>query len=287
MPRISRREMLRSGAMASVFAASGGPLLARGQRGGRLRAGLSGATKHDSWDMRGPAGLFMHAAGQGAVFECLTEVAADGALKGELAERWTSFEGARVWEFALRRDVHFHNGQLFTADDVIATLESHGALPEVLAQIEQVSALGKHGLRITLARPNPNFPYELSHPQFVIQPRGGYAGGIGTGLYSVAHFAAGQRFLGRRVGDHWKGQSAGFADEVEFIALNTPAEQRAALRAGVVDVVSDLGAHGINGLRGVRLEQGIAMTRQIQMPKVTGTTLHMDNARFAERWWMS
>ncbi|WP_425040135.1 ABC transporter substrate-binding protein [Primorskyibacter sp. S187A] len=287
MTRISRREMLQSGALAGVFAASGGPLMARGVRGGRLRAGLSGASASDSWDMRGATGLFMLTAGQGAVFECLTEVAADGALKGELAESWTSRDGARSWDIALRRGIVFHNGAELTAQDVLATLEHHGAEPALLAQIESVALMGTHDLRITLHAPNPSFLYELSHPTLAIQPANAQGMGVGTGLYRTLHFAPGARFLGQRVDDHWKGDSAGFADEVELIALNSAREQRAALKAGVVDVVSDLGVAAVGEMRGIRTQGTIAMTARVQTPVTIGQSLPMDNARFAQRWWLA
>ena len=43
MTRISRRGLLTTGAAAGVLAASGMPLRAQAKKGGRLRAGLSGA----------------------------------------------------------------------------------------------------------------------------------------------------------------------------------------------------------------------------------------------------
>ncbi|MGX9356078.1 ABC transporter substrate-binding protein [Roseobacteraceae bacterium S113] len=285
-PRISRREMLQSGAFASVFAASGGPVLARGQRGGRLRAALSGGTRGDSWDMRNAPGLFMLAAGQGAVFETLTEVAADGTLRGELAEGWVSRDGGAVWEIDLRPGVSFHDGRTFTSADVIATFEAHGATPALLADITRIEARGAHGLRFVLAAPNANFPYALSHPQLAIQPAGAYGSGVGTGLYQVAHFAPGARFLGTRVDAHWKGTRAGFFDDVEFLALTSEGEQRAALKAGVVDVASDVG-QALPQMRGLRAMGDVAMTTRVQTPARLGHMLAMDNARFAERWWLA
>jgi len=283
--RITRRDMLQSGALASVFAASGGPLLAAGRRGGRLRAGLSGAAVTDSWDMRRAPGLFMLAAGQGAVFDCLTEIAADGSLRPELATSWDSDAEARVWEIALRRDVTFHDGRDFSSADVLATLEAHGARPAFLGQVARAEARGRFGLRIALKAPNPSFPYELSHPQFAIQPAGAYGSGLGTGLYAVRHFAPGARFLGARVEGHWKGTGAGFADEIELLALVDAREQRAALKAGVIDVASDV--KETTGLRGVRMSHGAALTPRVQLPEVVGTALALDNARFAERWWLA
>ena len=67
----------------------------------------------------------MQMLGHGMVFDCLTEVATDGALQGELAESWETSDDAKVWTFKLRKGVEFHNGKSFVADDVIASLQHH------------------------------------------------------------------------------------------------------------------------------------------------------------------
>lgn len=318
MARISRRDLLARGALASAvagaFAASGAPLLAQGRRGGRLRAGLSGGKRSDSWDMRAPAGLFMLAAAQGAVFDGLTEIAADGTLRGELAQSWESHDAARVWDFVLRSDVSFHDGTAFTSDDVIASLALHrdGASPAapVVGQIAAMQALGADRLRITLSQGNANFPYLLSHPHLVIYPHADIAAamarGIGTGLYRVSHFAPGARLLAERVSDHYKGDGAGFADQIEFLSLPTSREQMGALRGGQVDLVDQGAAPLKRGLRlrdvqGQRLaatacgldisaeaaQECIGLSARVAQPETLGTALPMDNARFAERWWLA
>ncbi|MCG8453484.1 MAG: hypothetical protein MI717_09935, partial [Spirochaetales bacterium] len=96
MPRISRRGLLQTGAAAAVLSATGMPLRAQAKRGGKLTAGLSGANTSDSWDGRTHSDLFMIASAHGTVFDALTEVAADGSLKGELAESWEASPDAKV-----------------------------------------------------------------------------------------------------------------------------------------------------------------------------------------------
>ena len=117
---LDRRALFASGAAAALLAASG--VSAAPMRGGRLRAALSGASRDDRWDAV-PSGLFMQAAVQGAVFDTLTEIAADGTLRGELATGWQAEDGGRVWTFDLRSDVSFHDGVPLTAQDVVASLE--------------------------------------------------------------------------------------------------------------------------------------------------------------------
>ncbi len=55
----------------------------------------------------------------GHVYEGLTSRGKDLAIGPGLAERWEIMDGAKKWRFHLRKGVKFHNGEDFTADDVI------------------------------------------------------------------------------------------------------------------------------------------------------------------------
>ena len=103
MNGISRRGLLKTGVAAGVLGLTGMPLQAQQKRGGKLTAGLSGANTSDSWDSRTHSDIFMLASAHGTVFDCLTEVAADGSLQGELAESWEASADAKTWTFNLRR----------------------------------------------------------------------------------------------------------------------------------------------------------------------------------------
>ncbi|MEQ5869223.1 ABC transporter substrate-binding protein [Sagittula sp. NFXS13] len=248
MTRISRRGLLTSGAAAGVLAASGLPLRAQTRKGGRLRAGLSGAHGTDSWDARTHRDTFMMACAQGAVFDCLTEVKADGTLTGELATDWATTPDARTWSFNLRSGVRFHNGKAFGADDVIESLRLHledgtaSPVRNIVAAITDMTKTGERQVQFTLAQGNADFPYLLSDYHLLIYPAGqiqeSIAKGIGTGLYRVQSFAPGERLTATRVPDHYKGDNVGHFDEIEYIAMNDAAERMTALHSGEVDAIN-------------------------------------------------
>ncbi len=247
MSGFKRRRLIQTALAAAVLGASGVAAVPA-RSGGTLRAGLGGAHPSDSWDARTHSDLFMIAAAQGAVFDTLTEVAADGSLRGELATGWEASADARVWTVTLREGVRFHDGTPFTARDVIASLNLHiepgtasGARPlvETIARMERLS---DHRLRFTLAEGNADFPYLLADYHLLIYPAGqidaAIAQGIGTGLYRVESFEPGRRFIGRRVAGHDKDGQAGWCDQIEFHAMNDGAARVAALRSGQVDTIS-------------------------------------------------
>jgi len=248
MTRISRRGLLKTGAAAGVLAATGMPLMASPKKGGRLRAGLSGANTSDSWDGRTHSDLFMIASASGSVFDCLTATAADGSLVGELAASWEATADAKTWTFNLREGVTFHNGKAFGADDVIASLQMHtaegakSAAKPIVSAITDMKKITDHQVQFTLAAGNADFPYLLSDYHILMYPAGqieeAIANGIGTGLYAVESFEPGVRMVAKRVDSHYKGDSEGFFDEIEYIAINDNTARMNALLTGQVDAIN-------------------------------------------------
>lgn len=244
---ISRRGLLKTGAAAGVLGLTGMPLRAQ-SRGGKLTAGLGGANTSDSWDSRTHSDIFMIASAHGTVFDCLTEVAADGSLVGELAESWEATPDAVTWTFNLRQGVTFHNGKAFGADDVIESLMMHvgedskSAAKPIVSAITEMKKITDHQVQFTLASGNADFPYLMSDYHICMYPAGmieeAIQKGIGTGLYQVQSFDPGVRMVATRYADHYKGDAAGFFDEVEYIAINDNTARMSALMTGQVDTIN-------------------------------------------------
>jgi len=248
MSQISRRGLMKTGAAASVLAATGMPAVAQGQRGGTLRLGLAGANTSDSWDGRTHSDSYMIMSAHGCVFDCLTEVGADGTLKGELAESWEASADAVTWTFKLRQGVTFHNGKAFGADDVIESLNMHtaegakSAAKPIVSAITDMKKVNDHEIVFTLAAGNADFPFLLSDYHILMYPAGmvdeAIAKGIGTGMYAVESFDPGVRFVGKRVDSHYKDGQAGWFDSVEVIAINDSSARMNALMTGQVDAIN-------------------------------------------------
>jgi len=250
LSRISRRSLLTTGAAAGVLAASGlGLAAATPKAGGVLHAVLPGGRTSDTWDARTHDSLFMMAACHGAVFDCLTEIGPDGALRGELAESWTASVDARVWTFDLRKNVQFHNGKSFVAQDVLETFALHvgqntSPVEPLLRGVSELKAFGSHQVQFTLHEPNADFPYLLSDYHLVIYPAGyvelAMQNGIGTGLYKVEEFLPGQILRARRVSNHYKGEKAGFFEALHFVNETDPSARLNVVLEGEADVAGQI-----------------------------------------------
>ena len=279
-PHMDRRALFTSAAAATLLAATGVSAAGLPRKGGRLRMALSGAARSDTW--AGGQGLFMQVARQGLVFDTLTEVAADGTLRGELALDWRSSADARVWTFGLRKDVVFHDGAPFTAADVVASAAGFEG--------GTVKAIAPYEVSFVLDTPDPNLPMKLASPEYYIAAAHAMDTGIGTGLYRVTHFAPGQQLLTTRVTEHYKDGVAGWFDEVELVSIPAEPVRSEALGGYLVDVADVSDKALLAGLPDITLlpdqhHVTQAVSNDLAQPPVIGDQSPMDNLRAAERWW--
>ncbi len=151
--------------------------------------------------------------------------------------------------FNLRQGVlTFATASRFGADDVIESLQLHvaegakSAAQPIVAAISEMKKTGEHQVQFTLEAGNADFPYLMSDYHLLMYPAGqieeAIAKGIGTGLYEVTSFEPGVRMTARRVASHYKGDSAGFFDELEYIAINDSTARMNALMTGQVDAIN-------------------------------------------------
>lgn len=270
--RLDRRALFASGAAAALLAATGLSAGALPKRGGKLRLALSGASRSDDWT-KGD-GLFMQVAKVGLIYETLTEVAADGTLRGELATDWTSSSDARVWTFDLRKDVAFHDGMPFSARDVV----------QGLAALGNLEAVTPDRIRITLHTPDTALPFRLATPAHIIRPAHAPETGIGTGLYHVTHFAPGQQLLAERTRGHWKDGQAGWFDRVELVSIPSESVRAQAVAEYLVDGADVAAASALMGLGDIAVWDGQAVSRSVAMPSALGRGV-FDDLRAPQRWW--
>lgn len=300
---MDRRALFASGAAAALLAATGVSAASLPRRGGRLRMALSGARRDEVFDPRRlgradpeeRAGLFLQVAMVGTLFETLTEVAADGTLRGELAIAWRSDAAATAWEFDLRPDAFFHDGAAFTAEDV-ATLSATDARPPALRHLDRIVALGRHRVRFELITPDPQFPFVLADPALALLPARdpfkAAAEGIGTGPYRIRKFDPGRHLIAERLERHYKDGRAAWFDTVELVGIAADAVRAEALRDHMVDVADLTHAADLSDANGLTYlpEEGFmscAVNRRIALPAQIGTRWPLDNLRAPQRWWMA
>ncbi|WP_017593205.1 ABC transporter substrate-binding protein [Nocardiopsis potens] len=113
------------------------------------------------------------------VFRGLTAHDADNEPVPALAESWKISGDEKTYTFALREDAAWHDGEPFTADDVVFTIEGvrDGNLPisNKFANVKEVEAEGEHTVVIRLTEPTPALLDSLSNgmlPEHLLKEKG-------------------------------------------------------------------------------------------------------------------
>ena len=213
-PKLERRTVLRllaaAGALTATHLLPGVVPAARAASGGTLKAGWAGVGEFRTLD---PAQinqvlLFQIASN---VMSGLTHINPQLVAEGDLAIDWTANDDGTEYIFNLREGVTFHNGDPFTADDVVFTY-NRSKNPEtsihsrVVANVADVEAMGAHKVKIKLKAPQASLLVKTlersSGRAMTIVSRGGIEA-LGTAQYGLTPVGTGPF----RVTNHTLGQS--------------------------------------------------------------------------------
>ncbi len=291
---IGRRDFMR-GALALGLTVSAASALtskveaATPKKGGRFRQGLTGGATSDDLDPATTLDTYMINVNFNQLRNCLTEIAPDGTLIGELAESWDASPDATTWTFKLRKGVEFHNGKTMDSTDVMESLNHHrgddtkSAAKGIIAGITEVKTDGPDTVVITLESGNADLPFLVSDYHLLVcpaKPEGGidWQTGIGTGGYMLKSYEPGLRTLTTRNPNYWKEGHAHF-DEVESLFIPDTAARTVALQTGEVDSINNLELKTIGLLKRAGNVNIIQTTgnKHCLMPMLTDTAPYDNN----------
>lgn len=194
------------------------------------------------------------------VWESLLDRRDDRNLPG-LAESWKAID-ANTWEFKVRKGVKWQDGQPFTADDLVFSLERARNVPGSVAPytsslrtVESASAPDPYTLVVKTSVPNPLLVQNIDSVYIVSRHIGeksqteDYNSGkavIGTGPYRLVSYSQGDRTLFERNKDYWG--KPPLWDSVDYRFIANPASRTAALLAGDVDVIDKVSPQDVKKL---------------------------------------
>ena len=188
------------------------------------------------------------------IFEKLVGQDERQRLVPELAESWRAID-ATTWEFKLRRNVRFHDGTPFTADDVLFSFERapnvEGSPSSfgIYARGKTFTKVDDHTIHVKTPAPYPLMANDLS-TIFIVSKKHGqgaktpdYNSGkaaIGTGQYRFVEYSPGNRIVVQRNDQYWR-QKAPW-ERVVFRSIKSDPSRVAALLAGDVDMIDEVPA---------------------------------------------
>lgn len=178
------------------------------------------------------------------VLETLTKIQGDGSVVPLLAERWTVSPDQKSYTFALRKGVHFQNGEPFSSASVRFSFERAAAANStnkdkaVFAGIERIDTPNAETVVLALKDPNPDFPFVLGQATAVIvEPKSAATNvtqPVGTGPYRLENWVKGSSITLTKW-DGFRSSATVQLARVSFRFISDPAAQVASLLSGDVD----------------------------------------------------
>lgn len=181
------------------------------------------------------------------IFDALTRIDADGSVKPLIATSWVSSDGAKIWDFTIRSNVKFHNGQPLTPQDIVwsyqhVAAETKSPVRTYISKVESVEALGNDKVRFKLTEPYSPFDRQVSLisilPQKAFEEMGAQQFAltpVGAGPFKVVRWVKDDRVELQSFADYWDG--APRIKTVIFKPVPSEASRSSALSSGELDVV--------------------------------------------------
>ncbi|HQU67958.1 MAG TPA: ABC transporter substrate-binding protein [Albidovulum sp.] len=177
------------------------------------------------------------------VFEGLTRIGPDGAVRPALAESWDVSEDGKTYTFHLHTGVTFHDGSTFDAEDVKFSLDraraedSTNAQKALFAGIDSVEVVDPATVKVTLKDADGSFPFNMAWGDAVIVAPESAANlatrPIGTGPFKFDSWTQGDKIEISRYDGYWGKPVA--LSKATFRIIADPTAAFAAMMAGDVD----------------------------------------------------
>lgn len=214
------------------------------------------------------------------VYETLIERDNDGNLQPRLATEWALKEGDNtVWVFKLREGVTFHNGNDFTAEDVVYSIEraksEFSNMRQLHAEVASVTAVDDYTVEFQMDGPALIYPNNLTNT-FIMDKTWSdendlatvqdFASGAsnyavlntnGTGPYTLESREVDVR-TSLALNEDWWGETPAVT-AIEYIVIADNQTRISALLSGEVDIVQDVPPQDIERLSstdGFKVETG-------------------------------
>ncbi len=208
-----------------------------------------------------------------AIADSLVYIDCAGAVQPGLAVTWRRVDPLTM-EFDLREGVRFHNGDAFSADDVVATFKAHldpanrsGQGQGILSVIADCERISDYRVRLRTAFPDGMLLNRLHiasavYPRSILEREGPGAlhrHPIGTGAYAFKRWRKGDEIVLTRNPEHWSGLVT--IDELVFPIMDQK-DWVDALAARQLDIAINLDPHDARRIMELGSEQLVLRRRE-------------------------
>jgi peptide/nickel transport system substrate-binding protein len=193
-------------------------------------------------------------------FDTLLTRDKDGKVAPNLATEWKALDDL-TWQFKLRKDVKFHNGEPFNAEAVKFSIERLLS-PELkspiveLRYVTAVEVVDEFTVNIKTKDPDPLVPAKLTlFPGTMVPPKyikevGDDAFGkkpVGTGPFKFVEWVKDDHVTFEKNAEYWGTKAS--VDKLIFKAIPNEASRASALAAGDLDIATNVPADSVAQLK--------------------------------------
>ena len=263
----TRRQALKMLMASGISAAAAGSILTyAGQaiastptKGGHVKMSPSLHGPNDTFDPAMATSDIDYCRHRGH-YNSLIQLNDDITPRGELAEEFSANSNATEWTFKLRKDVEWHDGSKFSADDVIYSMNRHygekstSVAKPLVSVVNEWKKVDQYTVKAILDSPFADLATVLGEKQFKIIKNGttDFQNPVGTGPYKLEEFKPGVRTIQVRNENYWR--EGGNFDTIEIFAITDSVARVSALLSGDIDMMSDLNPKAIKQVEGAGLQ---------------------------------
>ncbi|WP_346795667.1 ABC transporter substrate-binding protein [Halomonas sp. Bachu 37] len=188
----------------------------------------------------------------GNIYEGLLRYTTDLEPIPQLAESWEVSDDGRTYTFHLREGVTWHDGEPFTAEDVVFSADVfhrdlNPSARAVLQHVESIEAIDEHTVEFTLAQPFGPFLISFEAGTFTMVPKHIYEGTdfrdndanrppIGTGPFKFDNWDRGTVIQLVKNEDYYE-EGLPYLDGINWHIIPDGASRAVAFENGTVDVL--------------------------------------------------
>jgi peptide/nickel transport system substrate-binding protein len=179
------------------------------------------------------------------IYNTLVEYDEGFEIVPSLAETWYNPDNL-TWRFLLRKDVKFHNGYNFSAEDVKYTIEKikedeNNSVYLHFSIVKEINLINNFSIDIITEKPDPLFLNYLTYvfiisKQYYTETTDKYP--LGTGPYKYSRYVKNQSIILKRFNGYW-GETPRYKN-VTFIFYNNYEDKLYSLYLGFVDMIDNV-----------------------------------------------